>query len=79
MGRFVFPFLLPMTSKEETLKVTSDGWYVERTGSQSANLKPKESELFLPQSPYTVEGEQSVTFVGLVERSGQKNRTRRTV
>ncbi|MEK9805786.1 MAG: BspA family leucine-rich repeat surface protein [Euryarchaeota archaeon] len=65
------PILVTNTSKEETLKVTSDGWYVERTGSQSANLKPKESELFLPQSPYTVEGEQSVTFVGLVERTGR--------
>ena len=65
------PILVTNTSKEETLKVTSDGWYVERTGSQSANLKPKESEVFLSQVPYTVEGEQSVTFVGLVERTGR--------
>ena len=71
-GQIRVPILVTNESKEETLKVTSDGWYVERTGSQSANLKPKESELFLPQSPYTVEGEQSVTFVGLVERSGRK-------
>jgi hypothetical protein len=65
------PILVTNTSKEETLKVTSDGWYVERTGSQSVNLKPKESEVFLSQVPYTVEGEQSVTFVGLVERTGR--------
>ena len=71
-GEIYVPILITNDSREETLKVTSDGWYVERTGSQSATLKPKESEVFLPQSPYTVEGEQSVTFEGLVERVNRK-------
>lgn len=66
------PILITNESKEEDLKVSSDGWYVERTGSQSATLKPRESEVFLSQAPYTVEGEQSVTFEGLVETVNRK-------